>query len=126
MSEDKKDLFDSLAELSQLYQQTAAAYESETFEWWNNLPYEDRLRAFYSVCRRIYKGDVEERRSYRGVLYDTFGFDPSSYGIGMECGYMELHNLIFTGIEAKKKEIDDLKQLSLEFDNGTTTTSSSS
>ena len=113
-------------DIGEAYRKFADAYAKESDTWWLNLPYEDRLHAFYSVCKRIYKGDVEERRSYRGVLYDTFGFDYSSYSIGMECGYMGLHNLILTGIESEKKERSDLKQLSLEFDNGTTTTSSSS
>lgn len=110
----------------EVYRKFADAYAKESDTWWLNLPYEDRLHAFYSVCKRIYKGDVVERRSYRGVLYDTFGFDYSSYSIGMDCGYMELHNLILTGIESEKKERNDPKQLTLEFDDGTTTTSSSS
>ena len=69
-------------------------YEKECEEYWDNLDYEDKLKAFYSVVKRIVKGDIKENRSYRGVLYDVFGFDMDSYGIGMECGYLELHNSI--------------------------------
>jgi hypothetical protein len=37
-----------------------------------------------------------ENRSYRGVLYDTFGFDADSYGLGMDSGYFEIHNHIIS------------------------------
>jgi hypothetical protein len=67
--------------------------------WWENLPTEQQQWAFYNVCRLIYEGDVKHERSYRGVLYDTFGWGPEAYFLGMEANYMELHNLIGDGME---------------------------
>ena len=64
---------------------------------------EQQQWAFYNVCSRIYKGDVEESRSYRGVLYDIFGWGPESYTIGMEARYMEIHNLLGDAKEFIKK-----------------------
>lgn len=93
MTEDE-ELWDALGKLSEHYQELAKKYEQECDEYWNNLPYDDQLKAFYSVCKRIYQGDIEEQRSYRGVLYDTFGFDLDAYAIGMECRYMDIHNEI--------------------------------
>ena len=69
-------------------------YEKECDEYWDNLSYDDKLKAFYSVVKRIVEGEIIEGRSYRGVLYDKFQFDMDSYGIGMDCGYMTLHNSI--------------------------------
>lgn len=69
-------------------------YEKECDEYWDNLSYDDKLKAFYSVVKRIVEGEIVEGRSYRGVLYDKFQFDMDSYGIGMDCGYMTLHNSI--------------------------------
>lgn len=69
-------------------------YEQECEQYWDSLSYDEQLKAFYSVVKRIVKGDIEEGRSYRGVLYDVFGFDMDAYGVGMECGYMTLHNNI--------------------------------
>jgi hypothetical protein len=63
--------------------------------WWENLPEEQQQWAFYNVCRLIYKGDVEERRSYRGVLYSVFGWGPEAYVLGMEARYMEIHNMLW-------------------------------
>jgi hypothetical protein len=70
-------------------------------KFWNDLSHDGQLKAFYSVCKRIYEGDVVKKGSYRYVLYDVFQFDESSYGVGMECRYMELHNLIGEGLEKK-------------------------
>lgn len=64
--------------------------------FWDGLSYEDKLKAFYSVCKRIHKGDVVDRGSYRYVLYDIFGFGFDAYSVGMDCGYMDIHNYITT------------------------------
>lgn len=86
-------------------QHAFAAYREQAVKedamWWEGLSYEDQLKAFRCVCRRIYEGDVKHRGSYRHVLYDTFGFGPDSYADGMDCGYMTIHNLIWEGIEAE-------------------------
>lgn len=104
MNDEKESIWDSFFELRKIYQEQTKQYEKETDEWWDNLEYYDRLRAFYSVCKRIHQGDVIERTSYRGVLYDVFGFDMDAYAVGMECNYLDLHNLIIAGLEKKEFE----------------------
>lgn len=96
MSE-SKSFFDSpeWKALQDAYKESASLYEKDCNDFWEGLSYEDKLKAFYSVCKRLYKGEIQERRSYRGVLYDVFQFDMDSYGVGMECGYMDLHNAIY-------------------------------
>lgn len=86
-SPELKDIQDKI-ELSTL------RYEKECDEYWDNLSYDDKLKAFYSVVKRIVEGEIVEGRSYRGVLYEKFQFGIDSYGIGMDCGYMTLHNSI--------------------------------
>ena len=103
---DNKNLLDDLAKLGDIMKESSDQYDKECDAYWNNLSYEDKLKAFYSVCKRINKGDVIERGSYRYVLYDVFGFGMDSYSIGMDCGYMVLHNLIQEGLE---KTNDDSK-----------------
>jgi len=73
-----------------------AKYEQEADAWWESLTYDDKLKAFYSVVKRIYDGDVKNQGSYRYVLYDVFGFEADAYALGMACGYMSLHNAIKT------------------------------
>jgi len=98
---DKQKLMDLLGSMSEIYNEAAKAYEAEADAWWENLSYDDKLLAFYSVVKRIHDGDVKQQGSYRYVLYDVFGFGPDAYGIGMDCGYMELHNAIMSPEDAK-------------------------
>lgn len=94
------------------YQEGVKEYEANCDKYWNNLSYEDKLKAFYSVCKRIHKGELKDKGSYRWVLYDVFEFDPSAYAIGMECGYMAIHNAIvdIDEFEKLRKENIDLKK----------------
>jgi len=89
----------ALEELRQSVQERTKQLAIEDYEWWNALPHEERLRAFRSVCRRIHQGDVIEHGSYRHVLYEVFGFNGDAYVDGMDCGYMDIHNLIARGSE---------------------------
>ena len=91
-------------ELSRLQLKAKEAREKEYDEYWDSLDYEDKLAAFYSVVKRIYKGEIQDKRSYRGVLYDVFDFGPEAYAIGMDCGYMYLHNAIFDGEEVNESK----------------------
>lgn len=90
---------DKWQELSKAMQEAQEMYEEEAQQFWDSLSYEDKLRAFYAVSKRIHKGDVEDKGSYRYVLYEIFGFEMESYGIGMDCGYMDIHNSIRTASE---------------------------
>lgn len=96
---DNQSFVDVLAGLGHVYREAAKQYETEVDTWWEALPYDDKLRAFYSVVKRIHDGDIKQQGSYRYVLYDVFGFGPDAYGIGMDCGYMSLHNAIKTAEE---------------------------
>ena len=110
-----KDYFASpeFAEFSRLQQEASAKYAADCDEYWDALPYDDKLMAFSSVVKRIVKGDIEDGGTYRYVLYDVFGFDMDSYIVGMECGYMNLHNSIveFEELEELKAENKRLKSL---------------
>lgn len=100
--------------IRQALQQSLVEYERSVDEFWNNLDYEDQLRAFYAVSSRIYKGEVEQRQTYRGVLYDVFNFDADAYALGMDCRYMDLHNLLFEAVQLQASA--KLKETSSESD----------
>lgn len=99
MSEEQKKALDELAELSQEMENHRKIYEHDNDTWWNGLTEQEREDAFYAVVKRIYKAELVENGSYRYALYNVFGFDPSMYMRGMDCGYMALHNAIFDGDE---------------------------
>ena len=85
--------------LSKLYEEARVANEKEANYFWDSISDADRRNAFHAVVSRIHDGDVNQRGSYRYVLYNVFGFDPDMYVRGMDCGYMALHNAIFDGEE---------------------------
>jgi len=95
----------ALSEMGELQEQSKSQYTANADAWWNNLSYDDKLKAFYSVCSRIHKGDFIEGKSYRGVLYDIFDFGLDSYSIGMMCGYLEIHNSIVPERNQKMQDI---------------------
>ena len=96
-----KDILNSpeMEEFRKAWKEQQERYKNEATEFWNNLSYDDSLKAFYYVTSKIYEGDVEKRGSYRYVLYDVFGFDMDAYTIGMDAKYLELHNIIFDGCD---------------------------
>ena len=93
----QSEALDALTELSQEMEKARKQYEADNDDWWNRLTEQEREDAFYAVCKRIHKADLQDRGTYRYALYDVFGFDLSMYGRGMDCGYMALHNAIYDG-----------------------------
>ena len=89
--------FEAYEELAKAFEEARIADEKAQDEFWNSLSEEDRLNAFGYVTRKIHQGDIVEKGSYRYVLYDVFGFGPESYILGMDSGYMAIHNAIFDG-----------------------------
>jgi hypothetical protein len=69
--------------------------QKDSEDFWNSLSKEDQLKAFCAVSRRIHKGEIEDRGSYRYVLYDVFGFGLEAYVQAQVSGYMDIHNAIF-------------------------------
>jgi hypothetical protein len=98
-------IFDSeeMNRLHIVYKEAHEAYDANAEKYWNDLSYDDKLMVFYIVTKRIHKGDVIDRGSFRYVLYDTFGFDMDSYLVGMDSGYMEVHNAIAEGLSDDKR-----------------------
>lgn len=86
------------------FKEAREAYEKDAESFWNSLPYDDKLKVFHAVVKRIYKAEIEDQGSYRYALYDVFGFDADAYVIGMDCGYFDLHNAL---CEVKLKKDED-------------------
>jgi len=95
----REQALQELSDISQKMEHARAEYKTENDAWWNELSEEEREKAFFAVVSRIRQAEVEERRSYRGSLYSVFGFQPSMYAMGIECGYFEIHNMLFDCLE---------------------------
>jgi hypothetical protein len=92
----REEALQQLADIGQICEDEKLRFESKVDSWWNNLSEQEREWAFYSVVKRICKGELVDKGSYRYVLYNVFGFDAGMYALGMDCGYMALHNSIMT------------------------------
>jgi hypothetical protein len=90
----KSKFMQVLSDIGQQIQKASDEYEARNELWWSSLSEAEREDAFYAVVRRIVKAEIEDKRSYRGALYDVFGFGEHMYIAGMDCGYMALHNSI--------------------------------
>ena len=96
------NLTKSLDELSRIYNETMADITKMQEEFWSSLTNEQQLDAFCCVVRRLHQAELVEQRSYRGTLYDIFGFGPESYAQAQNAGFLELHNSIYSHNYEKK------------------------
>ena len=114
MTEERSKALAALSELGELFEEIERSYDDDADNWWNSLSEDERQFAFYSVVKRLVQGELRDRGSYRYVLYDVFGFDASSYGMGMNCGYMELHNSIYSREEMRELRDRELASKGIE------------
>lgn len=91
-----------LAEASVAFNEAMKEIEADEESYWNSLSKEDQLKCFCAVIRRIYKGELEDRGSYRYVLYNTFGFGPEAYVSAQVAGYLTIHNILVDSQEEKE------------------------
>lgn len=83
-------------------------------QYWNSLSKEDQIKCFCAVARRIHKGEIEDRGTYRWVLYDVFGFGPESYAQAQIAGYLAIHNSIMGPDEERNLLLAFAKHLGSE------------
>ena len=102
----KKSFLESQEDFAKAMQESAERWDNDCDEYWNKLTYEDKLKAFHSVCKRIYEADVVKEGSFRYSLYEVFEFAPDAYIVGMECGYMDLHNYIQDGVASHRNYVE--------------------
>lgn len=90
-----EELMQALADTGKVYMEAMKAIELEQEEFWNSLSMEDQIKCFCAISRRIFKGEIEEKGTYRYVLYNTFGFGPEAYCQAQDAGYLAIHNAIY-------------------------------
>ena len=103
----------AMMELGKAVEESMDVFRKEANDWWEKLPYDDRVKAFHAVTSRIHAGDLVDRGSYRHVLYSVFGFAPDAYLIGIDSGYMDIHNAIYDQ-ETLQKILKDEREQAIE------------
>lgn len=94
---DAAEAASELYAMAEEYKKAQEAIKEQQEQFWNSFTKQHQLDLFCAVVRRIYQAEIVEKRSYRGTLYDVFGFDEAAYGAAIEAGYMTLHNSIYFG-----------------------------
>lgn len=92
----KQEVLDALAETSRSFNQAMKEYQDSCNSYWNSLGPEDQLMAFCAIVERLHRGEIEHKRSYRGMLYDVFGWGPEAYATAQCAGFLDLHNSIYS------------------------------
>jgi hypothetical protein len=95
----------NLEDVRGIFSEAMKEYADEANAWWSSLPYEDQCKAFYAVVKRIHNAEVVDKGTFRYAIYDVFGFGPDMYAVAMNAGYMDIHNLIFKGLDNQESEL---------------------
>lgn len=88
------DALDKIADFSQALDEAICEIKNNEEAYWASLSVDQQMAAFNCVIRRLYDGEINQQRSYRGMLYDVFGFGPDAYVRAQMAGFMEIHNAI--------------------------------
>lgn len=94
-------------------------FEKSSEEAWNSLDKDTQLKVFCAISRRIFQAELEDKGSYRHVLYNVFGFGPEAYAPAQISGYLAIHNAIYDGerlseIAAQIKKFAEENNVDLE------------
>jgi len=90
----KRSFSEGLDEVRDVFQQWESDFAQERLQFWNSLTPDQQLLVFCEVVSRLVHAELVDKKSYRGVLYDTFGFGIDSYVTAQISGFLELHNAI--------------------------------
>lgn len=97
---------DESKEFAEAFNSAMKKIEEDQEKFWSSLSKEDQIKAFCCVSRRLFEGEIKNPRSYRGILYDIFGFGPESYAQAQCAGFLAIHNSIMTDEEFNEMRKD--------------------
>lgn len=91
----KQEVMDALHESGREFAKAADSWQQMANSYFSSLEPEEQLWAFCAVVEKLCKGELDEGRSYRGILYETFGWGPEAYAAAQHAGFLSLHNSIY-------------------------------
>ena len=105
---------DEYKEFLDIQDKALIEYQNRAKEYFKSLEVDNQLMLFFHITNCIFENYFEDSGSYRGLLYDKFGFGPDSYSIGMDSGMFALHNAISTPKENEERFQKLMKFLNLD------------
>jgi hypothetical protein len=112
----KQEVMDALHESGRAFNKAMNEYQQMANSYYSGLEPEEQLWAFCSIVEKLCKGELDEHRSYRGVLYDVFGWGPEAYAVAQCAGFLGLHNAIYSFDDLENVMTSTLKELEITVD----------
>ena len=112
----KQEVMDALRDTGNAFLKAANEYQDLANSYYSSLEPEEQLWTFCAVVEKLCKGELDENRSYRGILYDTFGWGPEAYAAAQHAGFLGLHNAIYRFEDLEVVMTNTLKELEIEVD----------
>ena len=112
----KQEVMDQLHETGRALNKAMNEYQQMANSYYSGLEPEEQLWAFCSIVEKLCKGELDEHRSYRGVLYDVFGWGPEAYAAAQCAGFLGLHNAIYSFDDLENVMTSTLKELEITVD----------
>ena len=109
----KQEVLDALHESGNPFMEGMNAYQDISESFWTSMSKEEQLWAFCAMMRRLAKAELDDGRSYRGTLYNTFGWGPEAYAVAQMSGFMDVHNAIYKYDDLVHMFKDVLKNLEI-------------
>lgn len=112
----KQEVMDALHESGREFAKAANEYQSMCQTYYSGLEPEEQLMAFCAIVEKLCEGELDQGRSYRGVLYETFGWGPEAYAAAQCAGFLGLHNAIYRFEDLGHVMTQTLKELDITVD----------
>jgi hypothetical protein len=112
----KQEVMDALHESGNVFAKAMDEYQQMANSYYSGLEPEEQLWAFCAIVEKLCQGELDEHRSYRGILYDVFGWGPEAYAAAQCAGFLSLHNSIYRFEDLESVFKNTLKELELEVD----------
>ena len=94
---------DEYKESLEIQEEALEQYTQKAKEYFDSLEIDNKLLLFFHITNTIFENYFKYNSSYRGLLYDKFGFGPEAYSLGMDSGMFALHNAISTPDESEER-----------------------
>lgn len=126
MAQNSPSYSDNLNVVITEFEKKTATDKARRDALWNSLPEDAQIDLFCAIMERLHKGEIEERGSYRYVLYDVFKFGPQSYSQAQTAGFLDIHNCIYTpndirnlleNFVRKRFDLSDKKEIEKHIEN---------
>jgi len=101
-------------EFLEIEEKALVEYKQKAKEYFQALDVDNQYLLFFYITNTIFENYFKDGGSYRGLLYDKFGFGPETYSLGLDSGMFALHNSISTPAENEERFQKLMKFLDLD------------